>query len=58
MHYVLAANVRGKTVEHTKGEIVVVLKEIDNLGRRMYLIRFYDGETTFVFPNELDNVAD
>ncbi len=30
-----------------------VLREIDNLGRRMYLVEFDDGTTTFLFPDEI-----
>jgi hypothetical protein len=30
-----------------------ILREIDNLGRRMYLVKFADGATTFVFPHEV-----
>lgn len=30
-----------------------VLREIDNLGRRMYLVQFDDGTTTFLFPDEI-----
>ncbi len=30
-----------------------VLREIDNLGRRMYLVKFDDGTTTFLFPDEI-----
>jgi hypothetical protein len=31
----------------------LILREINNLGRRMFLVRFDDGATTFVFPNEV-----
>jgi hypothetical protein len=30
-----------------------VLREVDNLGRRMLLLRFDDGVTTFLFPYEV-----
>ncbi len=30
-----------------------VVKEINNLGRLMYLVRFADGATTFLFPDEI-----
>ena len=30
-----------------------VVREIDNLGRRMILVRFDDGATTFLFPYEV-----
>ena len=38
-------------------ESVEVVKEIDNLDRHMYLVRFEDGATTFVFPNEVEVLA-
>lgn len=31
----------------------VVVKEVNNLGRLMYLVRFDDGATTFLFPDEI-----
>jgi len=30
-----------------------ILREVDNLDRRMYLVQFDDGATTFLFPNEV-----
>jgi hypothetical protein len=30
-----------------------IVREIDNLGRRMYLVQFGDGATTFLFPDEV-----
>jgi hypothetical protein len=30
-----------------------IIREVCNLGRRMFLVRFDDGETTFLFPNEV-----
>jgi hypothetical protein len=30
-----------------------VLREINNLDRRMLLVQFADGATTFLFPNEV-----
>jgi hypothetical protein len=38
-------------------EAVEIVKEIDNLGRHMYLVRFDDGSTTFVFPHEVEVLA-
>ncbi|HZY58807.1 MAG TPA: hypothetical protein VFE56_03520 [Candidatus Binataceae bacterium] len=35
-------------------EMPVILREIFNLDRRMYLVKFADGATTFVFPDEVD----
>jgi hypothetical protein len=31
----------------------VVLREVNNLDRRMYLVQFDDGSTTFLFPDEI-----
>ncbi|HZO83244.1 MAG TPA: hypothetical protein VFB33_16230 [Candidatus Binataceae bacterium] len=31
----------------------VIVKEVNNLGRLMYLVRFDDGATTFLFPDEV-----
>jgi hypothetical protein len=30
-----------------------VLREVCNLDRRMYLVQFDDGSTTFLFPDEV-----
>ena len=30
-----------------------IVREIYNLGRRMYLVQFIDGATTFLFPDEV-----
>jgi hypothetical protein len=30
-----------------------ILREIDNLDRHMFLVRFNDGTTTFLFPHEV-----
>ncbi len=31
----------------------VIVKEVENLGRHMYLVKFDDGSTTFLFPSEV-----
>jgi hypothetical protein len=31
----------------------LILSEVHNLGREMFLVRFADGATTFVFPHEI-----
>lgn len=31
----------------------LILREVENLGRTMYLVQFKDGTTTFVFPPEV-----
>lgn len=30
-----------------------ILRTVDNLGRRMLLVQFNDGATTFLFPDEV-----
>ena len=30
-----------------------ILRKLENLDRQMYLVRFDDGATTFVFPHEV-----
>ncbi len=35
-------------------EMPVILRELFNLERHMYLVKFSDGATTFVFPDEVD----
>jgi hypothetical protein len=30
-----------------------ILRSVDNLGRRMLLVQFEDGATTFLFPDEV-----
>jgi hypothetical protein len=34
-------------------ESLEIVRELENLGRRMLLVRFDDGATTFVFPHEV-----
>ena len=35
------------------GEEPTILREVDNLDRHMFLVRFDDGATTFLFPHEV-----
>lgn len=35
------------------GEHPRIVRELINLGRRMYLVEFEDRATTFLFPNEI-----
>jgi hypothetical protein len=35
-------------------ETPVILREMSNLDRLMYLVKFADGATTFVFPDEIE----
>ena len=39
-------------------ESVEIVREVDNLDRHMYLVRFDDGSTTFVFPHEVELLSD
>lgn len=31
-----------------------ILREVNNLNRRMFLVQFQDGSTTFLFPDEIN----
>ena len=31
-----------------------IVREVNNLNRRMFLVRFADGSTTFLFPDEIN----
>ncbi|MGC1341147.1 MAG: hypothetical protein WA854_02400 [Candidatus Binataceae bacterium] len=35
------------------GERPLILREVNNLDRHMYLVQFDDGATTFLFPDEV-----
>ena len=35
-------------------ETPIILRQVFNLDRCMYLVKFADGATTFVFPDEVD----
>lgn len=35
-------------------EMPVIVREVFNLERHMYLVKFSDGATTFVFADEVD----
>ncbi len=35
-------------------EAPVIVGEMTNLDRHMYLVKFADGATTFVFPDEIE----
>jgi hypothetical protein len=36
------------------GEQPRILREVENLNRRMFLVQFEDGATTFLFPDEVE----
>jgi hypothetical protein len=49
----LAAPVRDSDGRLRFRENLKIVREIYNLGRRMLLVRFDDGATTYLFPNEV-----
>ena len=34
-----------------------ILREVDNLGRKMLLVKFSDNTSTFLFPNEIEIIT-
>lgn len=50
----LLGEVRDAQGKSRFNEEVVILREVMNLERKMYLCRFSDGVTTFLFPNEVE----
>jgi len=40
------------------GESAQIIREVNNLERRMLLVRFDDGTTTFLFPHEIAVAAE
>ena len=49
----LALPIRDRTGTVRFREKPQVVREVDSLGRRMLLVRFDDGATTFLFPHEV-----
>ncbi|GEM_PF-1617908 len=49
----LVRPIRDKSGKLRFRETPEILREMDNLGRRMLLVRFDDGSTTFLFPHEV-----
>jgi hypothetical protein len=49
----LAALVRDHSGKMRSRESVEIVREVQNLGRRMLLVRFDDGTTMFLFPHEV-----
>jgi hypothetical protein len=45
--------VRDRQGQTRFNERPLVLREVTNLGRQMFLVQFDDGSTTFLFPNEV-----
>jgi hypothetical protein len=49
----LVGPVRDHTGRVHFGEQPIILREVNNLDRQMFLVQFDDGATTFVFPHEV-----
>lgn len=52
-HCQLRKPIRDRSGRSRFHEEPVILREINNLDRLMYLVQFNDGATTFVFPDEI-----
>jgi hypothetical protein len=52
-HIKLQRPVRDHEGRSRWGEKPIVIQEVTNLDRQMYLVKFQDGATTFVFPHEV-----
>ncbi len=46
--------IRDRSGRSRFSETPVILREVCNLDRLMYLVKFADGATTFVFPDEIE----
>ncbi len=57
-HCRLKRPVRDRAGRTHFGETALILREVHNLGRLMYLVRFDDGNTTFVFPEEIELISE
>ncbi|HXZ89012.1 MAG TPA: hypothetical protein VEF07_10590 [Candidatus Binataceae bacterium] len=53
-HCSLLRPVRDQQGRARFNEKPVILRQLNNLGRRMLLVQFDDGSTTFLFPDEVD----
>ncbi len=49
----LVKPIRDKAGRVRFNEMARIVDEVENLGRRMYLVKFQDGSTTFLFPDEI-----
>jgi len=52
-HCSLLRPVRDQEGRSRFNERPVILRQVNNLGRRMLLVQFDDGSTTFLFPDEV-----
>ena len=53
---VLRKPIRDRSGRSRFQEMPIIVRELFNLDRHMYLVRFSDGATTLVFPHEVDVV--
>jgi len=49
----LLGSIRDHSGRVRYGEQPTILREVDNLDRHMFLVKFDDGATTFLFPHEV-----
>jgi hypothetical protein len=52
-HCRLLRPVRDRDGRTRFNEKPIVLREVNNLDRHMFLVQFEDGSTTFLFPDEV-----
>jgi hypothetical protein len=52
-HCKLLKPVRDKQGRNRFEEQPKIIREVNNLDRRMFLVEFADGSTTFLFPEEV-----
>ncbi len=52
-HCRIIGSVRDSQGRGRFNEEPLIVREVDNLGRHMYLVQFDDGSTTFLFPSEV-----
>lgn len=53
-HCLLLRPVRDHEGQTRFNEKPVIMREVNNLNRRMFLVKFADGSTTFLFPEEIN----
>jgi hypothetical protein len=50
----LCRPIRDRSGRSRFSETPIIVREVLNLERHMYLVKFADGATTFVFPDEIE----
>ena len=53
-HCLLLKPVRDRDGQTRFTEKPIILREVNNLNRKMFLVQFADGSTTFLFPDEIN----